>query len=531
MKKNSSLIVLIVCFILGFSIRVIGLSAYPPGLNWDEVSLGYNAYSLLKSGHDEWGKHFPIIFQAYGDYKLPLYVYYAVPTISIFGLTPVGVRLPSAIFGSGLIILTFSLSYRLFKNKYLGLIGAFLVAVSPWTVFLSRIAVEGNMAAFFISLGLYFGLTGKYKLSALFMGISVWTYNSARFFTPAVILFAVFHFRHKFEKIFSPLAISAVFIIPMFIQMFNPAGTARLGWLTLLDSGALAQIEASRAASDFPIPRLLYNKVTYFSYHFVSNYLSYLGPDFLFVNGGSHYQFNIPHLGLLAPVCSLFFYLGLFFLVLSKKPESKFLLLWLLLAPVAGSVTRDSPHTLRAITMLPLPMLISAFGFIEILKHSRFFKVPVTVIFVIGIVYSFWRFSFTYTSAYTRDYSWSWQYGHAQVVAYINSVYTDYDEIIFTKKYGEPHEFVLFYSSWSPEKYVSDQKLVRYFKSDWYWVDGFAKYRFINDWEMSDFVKSLSKPGKYLIVSGPDNQIIADKLLDVKFLDHKPAFTVLKKII
>jgi len=31
-------------------------------LNWDEVSHGYNAYSILKTGKDEWGKTFPLIF-------------------------------------------------------------------------------------------------------------------------------------------------------------------------------------------------------------------------------------------------------------------------------------------------------------------------------------------------------------------------------------------------------------------------------------------------------------------------------------
>lgn len=531
MKKNSLIIILGIILIFGFLVRVINLSSYPPGLNWDEVSLGYNAYSLLHTGRDEWNKVFPTTFRAYGDYKLPLYIYASVPSIAIFGLTPLGVRLPSVISGTGLILVSFMLALRLLKNKQVALLTSFLVATQPWTVFLSRVAVEANLATFFITLGLYLGLSKRYWFSALFLGLSVWTYNSARFFVPAVILISLIYLRHKLNKIFLPLLLAALLIVPMLIQLLQPSGQARLGWLTLLDSGALAQIGASRAGSHFPFPRLLYNKLTYFIVHFSQNYISYLSPDFLFIKGGSHYQFNIPHQGLLAPVCGIFFYLGLIYILLSKNPTSKIILIWLLLAPIAGSITRDSPHTLRAITMLPLPMLFSAYGFIKLQNLLRFIKIPVTLLFFFGVLYSFWSFSSAYTSTYTRDYSWSWQYGYSQVISYINSNYTLYDEIIFTKKYGEPHEFVLFYTPWEPEKFLTDSKLIRYWRSDWYWVDGFAKYHFVNDWEMPTYVKSLTVPGKYLIISGPDNPVSADVLYRVNFLDQKPAFTISQKII
>ena len=66
----------------GFALRLAAINLIPPSLNWDEVSLGYNAYSLLKTGRDEWGTVLPTIFRAYGDYKLPIYIYLA--TLSPF---------------------------------------------------------------------------------------------------------------------------------------------------------------------------------------------------------------------------------------------------------------------------------------------------------------------------------------------------------------------------------------------------------------------------------------------------------------
>jgi len=48
--KNRLLVLILV---LGFSLRLIGLSSRPLGFTWDEAALGYNAYSLLLTGKDE----------------------------------------------------------------------------------------------------------------------------------------------------------------------------------------------------------------------------------------------------------------------------------------------------------------------------------------------------------------------------------------------------------------------------------------------------------------------------------------------
>ncbi|PIV02180.1 glycosyl transferase, partial [Candidatus Shapirobacteria bacterium CG03_land_8_20_14_0_80_40_19] len=59
---------LILIILLSLFLRIYCLQEVPPSLNWDEISHGYNAYSILKTGKDEWGKTFPLIFQAYGDF-------------------------------------------------------------------------------------------------------------------------------------------------------------------------------------------------------------------------------------------------------------------------------------------------------------------------------------------------------------------------------------------------------------------------------------------------------------------------------
>src|SRR3989344_3166952 len=185
-KRRLGLLLTIVA--LGLFLRLVWLSDFPPSLNWDEASLGYNAYSLLKTGHDEWGVAFPAIFRAFGDYKLPGYVYLAVPAVKLFGLTVPGVRLPSALAGTMLIFVTYLLARAFFSDTRISLLASFLVAVEPWTWFLSRVALEANLAALLIALGLLFILRRQTVWAVFFLGLSVWTYNSARLFVPLFLI-------------------------------------------------------------------------------------------------------------------------------------------------------------------------------------------------------------------------------------------------------------------------------------------------------------------------------------------------------
>ncbi len=145
-KKDK--IILFTLLVFSFFIRIYQISLNPPALNWDEVSHGYNAYSILKTGKDEWGIRFPLIFRAYGDYKLPLYVYLTAISEFFFGLNSLSVRLASVLSGVGLVFLSFLITKEITKNNHYSLFAAFLTALSPWSLFLSRIAVEANLGAF-----------------------------------------------------------------------------------------------------------------------------------------------------------------------------------------------------------------------------------------------------------------------------------------------------------------------------------------------------------------------------------------------
>ncbi|OGM22633.1 hypothetical protein A2691_00565 [Candidatus Woesebacteria bacterium RIFCSPHIGHO2_01_FULL_39_23] len=495
MQRIKNNIFLILIILLAFSLRIYQIDNTPPSLNWDEVSLGYNAYSILQTGRDEWGVSFPTIFRAYGDYKLPAYVYLSIPGIAVFGLNEFAVRLPSVIAGTLSVLFTYLLVNELFRNKNqsLATLSAFLMAIEPWSLFTSRIALEADVAAFFVISGTYFFLKGlrtvNYLLFApLFFGLSVWSYNSARVFTPLFVFSLILVFRKDLLRLYlrnkliiiCSLFIAILLFVPMFWQLTHPVGQARYGEVEILDSGAIAKINEARSNG---CPRIQCNKVTFFVSEFAKNYVSHFNPSFLFFAGGSNYQFSIPNLGIMHLVNLPFFYLGIVLLLtrLYKYKYAKLILFWLILAPIPSSLTREAPHVLRSIVILPVPMILSSIGINFLVTRLR----PVLFIaYCLLLFISLESYFGVYFGKYRSEYSWSWQYGYKEVINYVKENHDKYDKIIISKKYGEPHEFLLFYWPWNPGKYRNDPNLNRFYQSNWWWVDRFDKFYFVNDWQI-----------------------------------------------
>jgi len=525
----------------------------PPSLNWDEVSHGYNAYSILASGQDEWGVRLPTIFRAYGDYKLPAYIYLTTIPIALFGPGALAVRLVGVLAGLVTILVTYLLTKELFKEKT-ALIAAFLVAVEPWSFFLSRGAFEANLGLTFFVTGLYlfilFIKKQKYlPFSILFFGLSVWAYNSYRIFTPLMLGSLFFIYKDKILMVFkkrkiygiASIAIALVLFVPMVYQMISPEGQARYGWVSIIDEGAIAKINESRALSNLPsgLDRAVHNKGTYFIQEFAGNYLSHFTPNFMFIKGGSHYQFNLPGFGLLYPINALFILIGIVILIKERSKHAALLLSWLILAPVASSLTREAPHALRFITLLPLPMILASIGIVKTAKMMGKKGGWIIGAYLLLIAILAARYMGAYFKSYPVNYSWAWQYGYEEMIDYLKDNYDEYDQIIMTKKYGEPHEFILFFWPWDSRDYRNDDNLIRFFQTDWYWVDGFDKFKFVNDWDIPKegglFVLESENEvncddNKCLLVTSPGNYPSGWELVEtITFLDGSSVFEIVKR--
>ena len=107
LKKKTCLLISII--VLAFILRIFKVTSFPPSLYWDEVALGYNSWSISQTTKDEYSQTFPIFFQSFDDYKLPLIFYIIVPFIKLLGPTPLAVRLPIVIIGTLTIFFTYLL--------------------------------------------------------------------------------------------------------------------------------------------------------------------------------------------------------------------------------------------------------------------------------------------------------------------------------------------------------------------------------------------------------------------------------------
>jgi hypothetical protein len=208
-----------------------------------------------------------------------------------------------------------------------------------------------------------------------------------------------------------------------------------------------------------------------------------------------------------------FFYIGLAFLIMRSLVDKNYrtLLLWLVLAPIPASLTNETYAVIRATTMLPIPEILVSLGLYSVLEKfgKRYINLGLTLFVVITLV-SLSKYLFVYFTDYKTTYSWSWQYGYKEAVNYAKNNYDQYDKIIVTKKYGEPHEFFLFFLSYDPSKYINDSNALRFNQSNWWWVDKFDKFYFVNDWQVKEM--KLESGGdidcdksRCLLITSPEN--------------------------
>src|SRR4030042_5448280 len=546
MKRKVELFLLFCVIIAAFFLRFYKDTQIPPSLNWDEVSIGYNAYSILKTGRDEWGKFLPLHFKSYGEYKLPAQIYASIPAIAIFGLNDFGVRITPVIYGTLTVMFLYFLAKKLFKNRWIGLISAFLLAISPWHIQLTRASFESSFSVFWIVLGLWLFIKGFEKskwwvISMIPFTISIYTYNSARVFTPLLILtlFLVFKkeiLKHSKETILCFL-IFVVLLLPLVPFVLSGEATARYKLVSITnDPGLIPRINERRGMSKLPapLPRLIHNRVTYVSYYFAKNYLAHFTPAFLFITGAGHRQHHVQGMGELYYFQAPFLLLGLY-LIFRKKEKFKWLLIsWLLIAFIPVSATNDSiPNALRTLIAAPVYQIFTAYGIyyaFSYLRRRNVLAVGLGIALIILALDQFYFYLKNYYLVYPILYSRDWQYGNKQAVQYIKENYDKYDLIVYTREYGEPHMFTLFYLNYPPAKFQNNPNLVRYETHDWVRVERFDKFYFPDLGDSDTTMQKIKDkyPGKKLLFIGTDSEINDDSNIveTINFLDGSIAFQI-----
>ena len=135
---------LILILLIGVCVRCIAFGDLPYGMNQDEASVAYDAFADLTYGMDRNGDHLPIYSVAWGSGQSMGYNYLMRPFIAVFGLTAVAVRLPMLLLNCLSLLAFYGFAKICFGQKT-ALWAAFLMAICPWHIMLSRWGLDCNL--------------------------------------------------------------------------------------------------------------------------------------------------------------------------------------------------------------------------------------------------------------------------------------------------------------------------------------------------------------------------------------------------
>ncbi|MCL5073237.1 MAG: glycosyltransferase family 39 protein, partial [Actinobacteria bacterium] len=435
------------------------------------------------------------------------------------------VRLPSALLGVINILLLFFLARRLTLNTYTALLASFFLAISPWHIQFSRVNWETNFVLFFFFLANIFFLKAvevpKWNkllipLSYLLFGLTVFTYNAAKVFTPIyVVLLTLIYFKYITKYKVLLLIGSIIFSVILGLNLLNPkiSGTIRFQQVNFPNEWIVTtnvyKLTSNRFLSRIEL--------------IIKQYTSHFSLQFLFVSGDQNPRHSSQYTGQIYLFDGLFIILGMYFLLNRKNRKNLILLLWFFLAPVPASIVKEAPHASRAMFALGNWQIISAIGFFYLFSkvNGRFFFKSFLLFtsILVGIVFG--RYFYLYLNDYPVKNSQDWQYGYKKIFTDFRNAFPKYDHVMISDQYGQPYIFALFYLKYDPSKFRAE--VIRNNIDEWgsSAVKSFGKFTFGK-------VKpgNLAK-GHSLIFASPTEKLAKIPMKGVIFnLDNSIAFYV-----
>lgn len=357
----------------------------------DELTLVYDTYSILKTGHDQTGKFLPITFSMRG--RSPGgYVYASLPFVAIFGPTAMGIRLLSVLSGLGIIVLMYFLGRKLF-NERVGLIASFLVAISPWDIYLSRAGFETHLALFLALLGVVTFINKKFIITSVAWGLAFLTYPTFKLTLPILFFVLIWYVGIKDvvkNKLFLLSLVVLIILGGITVVETFKGGEQRFLEINVFSQEQIIQkVTGDRNFSTLPLilKPIFYNRPLEYFHTVLDNYVDNFSVKFLYLRGDGNPRHNPGEWGMLYLVDLALLFAGIFYL--AKSRELKLLLAWILIAPLAPMLIGEA-HGLRSDLMLPPLILISAFA---ISKLSKTFVLAsaglilVQLVFILNAVY------------------------------------------------------------------------------------------------------------------------------------------------
>ncbi|NCN45656.1 MAG: hypothetical protein COU63_03320 [Candidatus Pacebacteria bacterium CG10_big_fil_rev_8_21_14_0_10_36_11] len=558
MKKTLFIFLIGIITFFAFAIRVFQLEKSPPAPYWEEVALGYDAYSILKTGEDHHGNSWPIVaFESFGDWKPSGYFYALLPAIALFDLTVFAVRLPSVLAGTGIVFLIGWLIYQWLNNVnekkrfLISLSGMFLAAISPWLIQFSRAGWEVNLATFLILFGICTGWASvknlKEKntsfililLALISMILSMYAYHAARVIAPVLGLFLGARYflstlKTEHSKIF--LKTSILFVIglmlltPLIKSWGSPVLSQRMAETTIFSN--ITIIEQSNyfigLHENTWWAKLVYHRYFFYLRTIVEQFLVHFRIDFLFGSGDAIARHSSQYFGLFYPFEIISILVGTWFIIKNfSKDKRSFMWLWLVIGIIPAAISNPVPHALRILPTAPLFIILSTIGLwqtlewlnelpclIKQLKNLR----PYIFTSIIFLVYltSFIAFYRHLLLVYPARFSQEWQGGYEQMIAELNLFKQQNPQlpIYITREQGRPAMYYWFYNKIDPTVVQQENFIVKKDQEEYL---EFLNLHFVNS--VAEVIQTpaivVASPTQWQMIEHKDN------LINIIFFDNQ----------
>lgn len=524
-KRYIFLLLLVSIFILSFVLRFYKLGEIPNGLYQDETAIGYNAYSILTTGKDEYGKSYPLYFKSFGDWKLPVYIYATVLSVKAFGLNEFAVRFPSAFFGFLTVIVFYFFAKDLLKDKRIAVIAVLLMAINPWSLHYNRATFEVSVGLFFFILGGY--LLNKFfrekKKYTFFIGtacfiVALYSYNLTRLLSPLLFLLFIFYNR-KFFKSFSQKEViytavaSVIAVIPIVFTLFSKGGFSSASGTLIFSSNAVYAplLEFRSYVSNMPLnmDAILFNKFVMILWQYINNIANYLNVQFFFLTGSQHGNHGMGNFGMFYLFELPLILIGTVYLI-KHKLEGRFVIAtWILIVILTASLTREVPHATRSYFMSAPIIILSALGIFilykKLLKINKFiYRLFLIIFFCAFVIYNIAYYFSSYYIKFPVYYARQWNFADKQLTEYIRSNQDKYQKVLIDESAGFKYSSLVFYSAYPPVDFIKTVKRTRDDSEGFVKVLSFGKYEFREvDWSIESQI-----PGQLIVFSAdkkPEN--------------------------
>ena len=474
------------CCVISLGLNLFQKQTTQACMNADEAAHGYNAFSLLQTGRDEYGKPFPLRFQSFGEYKMPLYTYAIVPFVAIMGLTLDAVRTPNTLMSLLFPLAVYFLAVNVFHKRSIGLLAAAITTASLGLHTIGRQGHEAYMStAFLVVATAAFIRTLNKKawlwtiVCAVTISLAMLSYQAARIYVVLMLCILWVQTARRTFPWHQSLALTIVVALMFVPDIILPPARVGSLWYFASEGLHLKVLEYRMEGGS----GLIFNKATIAAYDILMRHLAYYTPQFLIERGDPNYRFGYPDMSALNPVIYLSAIIGVYHMIgKHHNRDYRLFFLFVAAAPLAGSLTWADVSITRALFLLPLMHVAAAFGIYKTIigvrnNRKRYGLVIISFLLLYGYFgLKSWQILLYHYPA-RAEVARAQQCGYDQLGAYVQKNHSQ-KQFYITKQLGQPYIYLLFHLRYDPSRYQQTNHLSAPDKYGFGQVDVFDKYSF-----------------------------------------------------